>query len=196
MAACAAATLPAAALPAQVLDLPAHVSSGPTPTPTPSPVDRATTKARKHQVSELFDVAFTRAEALRDDMLTTVDPPPHNPRVLYWRKFFQEVEDECAQVSEQLGLHLKMEVLGAIQRYIRATKEGSTVPSRAMMTHTMAVTAECQAPAVPASLSASQQQRALTAQQLALLQAQLVTSTPKDLSNLSLDTTFLNNLQS
>ncbi|XP_066950847.1 uncharacterized protein [Macrobrachium rosenbergii] len=62
MAACAAA-----ALPAQALDLPAApVSSpAPTPTPSPSPVDPASTKARKNQVSELFDVAaFTRAQAL------------------------------------------------------------------------------------------------------------------------------------
>ncbi|XP_066980090.1 uncharacterized protein [Macrobrachium rosenbergii] len=187
MAACAAA-----ALPVQALDLPAAPVSSPAPTPmpSPSPVDPASTKARKNQVSEVFDVAFTKAQALRDDMLTNVQPAPRNPHVLYWRKFFQEVEDECTQVSEQLSLQLKMEMLGAIQRYIRATKEGSTVPSRAMMTHTMAVTAECQTPAVPASLSASQQQQTLTAQQLALLQAQLVTSTPKELSNLSIDTTF------
>ncbi|XP_066957984.1 uncharacterized protein [Macrobrachium rosenbergii] len=58
MAACAAA-----ALPAQALDLPAAPVSSPalTPTPSPSPVDPASTKARKNQVSELFDVAFTRA---------------------------------------------------------------------------------------------------------------------------------------
>ncbi|XP_066970055.1 uncharacterized protein [Macrobrachium rosenbergii] len=145
MAACAAATLPA-----QVLDLPAHVSSGPTPTPTPSPVDRATTNARKHQVSELFDVAFTRAEALRDDMLTTVDPPPHNPRVLYWRKFFQEVEDECAGVRtagpapENGGAWCHSKVHPCHQRGLHCAVEGHDDPHHGSDSRVSGTCSSCQ----------------------------------------------------
>ncbi|XP_066978624.1 uncharacterized protein [Macrobrachium rosenbergii] len=140
-------------------------------------------------------------------------PDLRDARALYWRKFFEGVEDDCKEVSAHLRVTLKIEILAAIQRYTRASKEGVTRPSRSLAHHTLeVVTGDSPATAVPVNQPATphgfgplpahsgSQSLQLTAQQLAVLQAQLVgstmTSTPKDLSNVLINTEFLNNFHS
>ncbi|XP_066940454.1 uncharacterized protein [Macrobrachium rosenbergii] len=203
------------------LDVPALCDPAGSATPVPcSSDDRSSTiddpapqrKSRKEDKagSGVLDVLLQQAESARH-MLQGAIRPLCDPRLVYWRNSLEELAADCADVGPELRMALKVEFISAIQRFVRATKEGITRPPHHLIPHTQAEALWDGLPAAPVPLpapatyvplatpsGAMAQPLNLTAQQVAMLHAQLsapaVASTPRDL-NVSLPTSsFLENL--
>lgn len=77
--------------------------------------------------------------------------PAQDSNVTYWQAALGEFAKDCVGVGVDLRVPLKVESLSTIQRFVRATKEGITRPTRDMMHHSQAeMFWDCPPPVAPA----------------------------------------------